>query len=92
MTDRYAVRLADGTIVRGPVHGCGGTIRGEDGLRRLRLSIRRAKDGDAIPLYEPKAGHVRMYPNYSADGDGEPVDVDLRTAIGAWHVVSKVPK
>jgi hypothetical protein len=78
---RWAFRLADGSIVVGPVQGCGGVLRWNEGRDRLQLDTERARAGEELSVYEPKPGHVRVYPDYSAAGNGDPVDVDLRTAV-----------
>ncbi len=76
---RFKLVLDDGTYVTGPVHGCGGVLDASSGPR-LDTAIARARKGLPTNLYEPKPGHARVYPNYSADGNGEPLDVDLRRA------------
>jgi len=70
-------------IVTGVVQGSGGVIRcgKEEATRRLRRQTRLAREGKPLDIYEPRVGHVRVFPNYSADGSGEPHrDVDLRRA------------
>ena len=73
-------------IVTGVVQGSGGVIRcgKEEATRRLRRQTRLAREGKPLDIYEPRVGHVRVFPNYSADGSdgsGEPHrDVDLRHA------------
>ncbi len=69
--------------VTGPVQGSGGVIRygKEESTRRLRRQSRLAREGKPLDIYEPRAGHVRVLPHYSAGGSGEPHrDVDLRRA------------
>lgn len=78
---RYTIRLATGALVTGPVQGSGGVIgSGEHNLARLQTQTRRANAGEPLGIYEPRPGHVVMYPHYSAHDTGEPVEVDLRGA------------
>lgn len=78
---RYTIRQADGLLLHGPIHGCGGLVEGRHGADRIELEIVRATEGDDLGIYEPRPGHARMWPNYSAAGNGEPVDTDLRGAV-----------
>lgn len=80
---RFAIRPAGGRQVIGVVHGNGGVLGSDpahaaEDLRRLRVAVTRATLGDPlVGLFEPKPGHVRVYPSYSALGDGPAVDVSL---------------
>src|SRR6185503_3454878 len=74
--------LADGRRVTGPVQGCGGTISAVGGVQRLTVEVTHARTGRRLGVYEPSPGHVRVFPNYSAAGNGDPVDVDLRQVLG----------
>jgi hypothetical protein len=78
--DKFTLKLADGSVVTGAIHGSGGIIRGERGAERIRKSIKLADDGRDLGVYEPRPGHVRMYLNYTAAESGGPIDVDLRQA------------
>ncbi len=78
---RWAVRLADGRVVVGPVQGSGGVIGLAAGRERLELAIKRAELGRPTGIYEPIPGHARMFPSYSAFGNGDHVDADLRGAV-----------
>ncbi len=77
---RFAIQLADGRAVVGPVQGCGGVVERRGGFGRIRVAIVNAEEGLPTGLYEPRPGYARVYPDYSAQGQGEPVDVDLRGA------------
>lgn len=77
---RFEFLLADGRVVTGVVHGCGGVLSRPGDLERLQLSIERAKEGDPLAVYEPRPGHVRVYPHYSAYHQGDHIDVGLRGA------------
>ena len=72
----------------GPIQGNGGKIGNsalylglaatrDIALRDLRKQIGRAKDHRSIQIYEPKPFHVAIYPDYSDEGDGEPLAVSL---------------
>lgn len=80
-TTRWAFRLADGSVIVGPVQGSGGVIDFEGGRYRLLRAIDRAREGRDLGIYEPAPGHVRVFPRYTPMGNGEPVDIDLRTAV-----------
>lgn len=80
---RFEITLADGRVVVGPVHGAGGVLNGDAGnLRRIEVAIERATRGDTRrrSLYEPRPGHARVYPDYCAASNGDPVDVNLAGA------------
>jgi hypothetical protein len=76
---RYTLRLADGSIVTGSIHGAGGLVGGgENNAQRIRSQIDRASKGWPLGIYEPAPGHCSMY------DDGDSFDnwrrVDLRGA------------
>lgn len=73
---RFKLRLPDGNIIIGPVHGSGGVISRREQLRR---AIRQALKGRDSGLYEPQPHFARCYPAYDVAGQGEPHDFDLRT-------------
>lgn len=70
--------------VEGRVQGNGGVLGGDTprarfaGLQALRLAA-----SGAYPFggYEPKPGHVRVYPNFTAEGNGAHVDVQIVGAL-----------
>lgn len=85
---RFKAILAGGTIVTGPIMGRGGMLGAGIGgeaaakhvaLDRVRSACDRAISGRKCSpdIHEPEPGCVAMYPDYSADGDGEPVIVPL---------------
>lgn len=74
------IKLADGSIVAGAVHGSGGLVAGAQGHDRIERAIRQASKGRPTGLYEPKAGHARVYRDASALAADNWVDVDLRDA------------
>ena len=75
---RFRFLLVSGRVVEGPVQGSGGMVQ-----TRLRLDIarERALEGRNHGLYEPGFGRVRVYPQYTARGDGVAEDVDLRGVL-----------
>ncbi len=77
---RFAIKLRDGEVVVGPVQGCGGVVERRGGFGRLRVAIVHAEEGLPTGLYEPRPGWARVYPEYSAQGQGPAIDVDLRGA------------
>lgn len=76
----WSFRLADGRTVTGPVIGSGGFVEARGGRRRLTVAIERARAGAPLSIFEPEPGHVRIFPGFSAAGDGAPLDIDLRAA------------
>ena len=69
--------------VVGVVQGSGGVIRynKEESTRRLRRQTKLAREGKPLDIYEPRRGHVRVFPHYDHGGRGERhVDVYLRRA------------
>lgn len=77
-TTRFTFTLADSAQITSVVQGCGGLLRDAD---RLAVQVRRARAGDALGIYEPLPGHVRLYPHYDARGNGAPIDLDLREVV-----------
>ena len=63
---RYRITFPDGSGVVGAVHGAGGLLDGMPGLKRLWAAARGARHG----CYEPKPGHVLVYPDFSAASNG----------------------
>lgn len=93
---RFRATLADGRVLEGPVQGYGGKLgtgalhagfsaARREALRRLAFAKRMLARGRALPMYEPEPGCVAIYPDYSAESDGEPVVVPVKGT--AWHVV-----
>lgn len=78
---RYTVQLASGEQVCGAIHGTGGLVGGGfHNLDRVRMMVINADRGWPLGVFEPKVGHVRMYPNATTADAGAWVDVDLRGA------------
>lgn len=77
----FTLQLADGSLITGVIHGSGGVVgEGLHNIERIHREIRRATEGHRLGIFEPKPGHARVYPHYSAVDAGESVDVDLRGA------------
>lgn len=73
---RITPRAVGSPTVTGRVHGNGGMLSGEDGLRKLHFFATTGRFGG----YQPSPGHVRVYPQWSAAGDGLGVDVPIARA------------
>mgnify|MGYP006954413309 CR=1 FL=1 len=78
----------DGDIYTGPIQGGSGKLGNsalylglaaarDIALRGLAKQVGRAKDNRELSIYEPKPGHVAIYPDYSDESDGKPVAVSL---------------
>lgn len=87
--------LEDGRELVGPVLGAGGFVTEQ---ARLERAARLAAKGRPTGLHEPRPGHVAVFPEYSADGNGEPVAValsalaapaELRVGDEAWCFLTK---
>jgi hypothetical protein len=77
----FAIKLADGRIVVGAIHGAGGLIGGgAQNRHRVRDAIRRATEGRSLLIAEPKPGHAWLYPNATAADGGPREAIDLRGA------------
>ncbi len=83
---RFLLKLADGRYVAGPIQGSGGVLTRQC-LPWLLESIDRAQQGEPLGMYEPQPGHVCMFPDYSAEGQGVRLIADLRGA----HVITDLP-
>jgi hypothetical protein len=94
-TPWYRFKLADGRVVVGAVQGSGGVIGGRsvaeatDGVRRLRVAIKRAEEGERTGIYEPKPGHACLYPEYSFASQGPRISIPL---VGATVMLAKNPR
>lgn len=82
MATRFEFTLDDVSRVVGPVRGAGGMIRT---LARLDVAAELARKRRPHGLYEPQPGAVAVYPDYCAQGDGEPYIVLLLTST--WRQV-----
>jgi hypothetical protein len=83
LTKRFTFTLAGGETITGPVKGAGGFI---NTLARLNAAARMAAQGRETGMYEPKPGHVAVYPDFCAWSDGRAVTVSLLTST--WTVAS----
>jgi hypothetical protein len=76
----YKITTRDGQTVAGRVQGNGGMLGGDSSRKALGglNELRQAASGE-YPFggYEPKPGHVRVYPEFSANGNGPSVDVPI---------------
>lgn len=83
--DAFTFACADGSVVIGPVQGCGGTIErtlrnGRDlGLERMHVQQNLAKSGERLGIYEPKPFHCSVH--VSDEYPAGRVSVDLRTCV-----------
>ena len=88
MTIRIVAKLSDRRESKGPIQGNGGKIgdgaahMGRDkagiaALRQLTKAQALAGSGSDSGLFEPVPGCVAIYPDYSAKGDGDYVEVPL---------------
>lgn len=94
---KIRAELADGKVHVGPIMGNGGMIgsgalhAGRDraekqAMRVLRLCQDRAVDGRTLPVFEPRAGHVAIYPDFCAETDGPRLNVPLvGTTFTIWR-------
>ena len=77
MTTTYRITTRHGRVVEGRIQGSGGMLSGSGGLTTLE---RLATTAVYTRAYQPAEGHVRVYPDYCAAGNGEHVGVDIRGA------------
>lgn len=80
----FRVTAADGRTATGPIQGAGGMVEcGTIGtpLERIQCDARRADNGLRLSIFEPTPGYCRIFPDYSAAGNGEPVDLPLPGAV-----------
>lgn len=74
MTTRWTLKLADGRVVTGPIHGAGGKL-GPD-RRTIERAIRQINRGRDSGCYEPEPGHLSLSTLYTAHFDvREAIDV-----------------
>jgi hypothetical protein len=91
MVVKFKVTTGDGRQFVGPIQGNGGKIGsgslflGISEARRIAQNqmdalCRLAARGFRTSHYcfQPRAGYVAVYPDYSNEGDGERVDVPIR--------------
>ena len=85
---RIKAELATGLTIVGPIMGNGGMVgsgalchgaesASRQAMRSLRAAQDRAADGLHLPIFEPKPGHVAIYPDYSAATDGDRIEIPL---------------
>ena len=76
---RFILNDRSSTIIDGPVQGAGGMVRD---LAVLHRCWDRARAGKPLGrVYESSRGHVKVYPEFSARGNGREVFVDLRKVV-----------
>lgn len=86
---RIKATLADGRVFVGPIQGRGGRIgdatlhlgfeaAAQAAMEALRGIKRRCTTGRPLGVYEPKPGHLAIYPHESAESAGEPELVPVR--------------
>jgi hypothetical protein len=78
MPDRFTFRMTDGATIEGVVQGNAGFLARPHGVGRLRLDMLKARNGHRLSCYEPKPGHVAVYPELTAHNNGPHRYVDLR--------------
>lgn len=71
--------LIDGAEIIGCVQGCGGLVTS---LARLESAKRIAAQGRAHGLYEPAAGCVSVFTEYSAASNGPATIVPVSSLVG----------
>ena len=79
---RFVLRVVQGValhVVEGPVQGAGGFVS-----RLADLEAQRALNASGRPLtiYEPDAGHVEVFPEYTAESDGPGVRIHISKLVG----------
>jgi len=79
-TSWFRFKLADGRVVVAPAHGAGGLFRGTHGEKQIRRAIRAAEAGDPTGYYEPKPGHMLVWPQYSFADNGPEMNIPLAGA------------
>lgn len=79
-TSWFRFKLADGRVVVAPAHGAGGLFRGAHGEKQIRRAIRAAKAGEPTGYYEPKPGHMLVWPQYSFADNGPEMTIPLAGA------------
>lgn len=78
-TTRYRIEVGKKTYV-GAVQGASGPLKGRQGLKRLQ----HMAGGGKPTVYEPAPGHVRVFPEYNAAGQGPAIDVHV---LGAFITI-----
>jgi hypothetical protein len=79
-TSWFRFKLADGRVVVAPAHGAGGLFRGAHGEKQIRRAIRAAEAGEPTGYYEPKPGHMLVWPQYSFADNGPEMTIPLAGA------------
>ena len=79
-TSWFRFKLADGRVVVAPAHGAGGLFRGAHGAKQIRRAIRAAEAGEPTGYYEPKPGHMLVWPQYSFADNGPEMVIPLAGA------------
>ena len=85
---KIRAELANGEVYVGPIMGNGGMIgsgalhagyklAGKQASRMIRLCQDCVVDGRDLPVFEPRPGHVAIYPDFCAETDGERVYIPI---------------
>jgi hypothetical protein len=87
---RFRFDLPRGETIISVVQGNGGLCQAWYQLQREK---ERAARGEPLTTYEPKPGHVRLYPHYNAEGNGPHVDVPIEYLVSeeSVHVADLKP-
>jgi hypothetical protein len=86
-TTRYQLTTPDGRTVTGAVQGHGGMLQGQRGMWLLTAASDQTINWFFVG--GPERGVVRVYPDFCAASNGEPVDVPI---AGAKVAFARVPK
>lgn len=92
MVVRIKATLADGRSFEGPIQGSGGKLGSgalhagyvhavNEAMKRLAGATRLAARGRSTGIFEPESGCVAIYPEFSAESDGERVIVPLKDTV-----------
>ena len=88
MTIHLKAVLPDGTVLIGPIMGRGGMIGNvashldretahQVALSYIAAAEACAESGRPTGIHEPRKGCAAIYPDFSAESDGEPVAIPL---------------
>lgn len=85
---RFIFRLENGEIVIGPVQGAGGFAS----KAMMMAAKRQASEDYRMCLYEPQAGHVAVFPEYTYAGNGTRRVVPISAWLSSRTPLSKETK
>ncbi len=89
MIVRIRAELSTGEIFTGPIMGSGGGMLGSGVIHNgydfagklaldvLRLANRCAEIRASLPVFEPRRGHVAIYPDFCAESDGGRIEIPV---------------